>query len=487
MSDQQTKGGFTGDPAAALTVTGSSGCCGNAPQTTDFLAPTRERPSPHPAAVRTPTRRRPARAAAPRRRSRRSPRAKAAADDHADTGRRGPGRQRSMAATVAALAADPFTGRRVGTPGGAAARAWLAQRLADLGADVTFAPFPVRSVPDVYAAPTVRWHDGRTVHELGFGREVAMHLASAETPLARQGGLVVAGAGDPTGRWVLVPDGMSLFDAYGHADGAIGLLLGRGVDGYGWQYTMLAGPEPGHLPVLTLAMPVSRPCCDQSSLVRRQRADATRRRHRRERARTVPRCRRRRGRSLAHRALRRRGRPSRVSGSRRAADNGSGVAVVLEAARVLAADLPAGVGLSVALLDGEEVGALGSAHHAAQLLGDATAGRQRRRRRPPATRPPPSRPAVPRTGCSPYSTRPAGTSGCRWGPRPVASDNRRYGAAGLPAVGIGAGMAGYHSPADTADRVETATLTAIARLVVATGWLAAAVPANLSSLIGDKR
>ena len=38
MSDQQTKGGFTGDPAAALTVTGSSGCCGNAPQTTDFLA-----------------------------------------------------------------------------------------------------------------------------------------------------------------------------------------------------------------------------------------------------------------------------------------------------------------------------------------------------------------------------------------------------------------------------------------------------------------
>jgi hypothetical protein len=38
MSDQQTMGGFTGDPAAALTVTGSSGCCGNAPQATDFLA-----------------------------------------------------------------------------------------------------------------------------------------------------------------------------------------------------------------------------------------------------------------------------------------------------------------------------------------------------------------------------------------------------------------------------------------------------------------
>jgi hypothetical protein len=29
MSDVQTSGGFTGDPAAALTVTGTSGCCGN--------------------------------------------------------------------------------------------------------------------------------------------------------------------------------------------------------------------------------------------------------------------------------------------------------------------------------------------------------------------------------------------------------------------------------------------------------------------------
>lgn len=38
MSDTPTRGGFAGDPAAALTVTGSSGCCGNAPRTTDDLA-----------------------------------------------------------------------------------------------------------------------------------------------------------------------------------------------------------------------------------------------------------------------------------------------------------------------------------------------------------------------------------------------------------------------------------------------------------------
>jgi hypothetical protein len=70
---------------------------------------------------------------------------------------------------------------------------------------------------------------------------------------------------------------------------------------------------------------------------------------------------------------------------------------------------------------------------------------------------------------------------------PVASDNRRYAAAGLPAVGIGAGMAGYHSPADTADRVDPATLAAVARLVVATVSLLAATPATLPSLIGDER
>jgi aminopeptidase YwaD len=68
---------------------------------------------------------------------------------------------------------------------------------------------------------------------------------------------------------------------------------------------------------------------------------------------------------------------------------------------------------------------------------------------------------------------------------PVASDNRRYAAAGLAAVGIGAGMAGYHSPAGTPDRVEASTLAAIARLVAATVWLAAAAPAILRSLIGD--
>jgi hypothetical protein len=34
MTDTQTRGGFAGDPAAALTVAGTGGCCGNPPQAT---------------------------------------------------------------------------------------------------------------------------------------------------------------------------------------------------------------------------------------------------------------------------------------------------------------------------------------------------------------------------------------------------------------------------------------------------------------------
>lgn len=37
-------------------------------------------------------------------------------------------------ATVATLSSDRFAGRRLGSAGGAAARAWLGQHLADLGA-----------------------------------------------------------------------------------------------------------------------------------------------------------------------------------------------------------------------------------------------------------------------------------------------------------------------------------------------------------------
>jgi len=46
MSDTQSPGGFAGDPAAALTISGTGGCCGNPPQATLAL--------PDPAAAASP-------------------------------------------------------------------------------------------------------------------------------------------------------------------------------------------------------------------------------------------------------------------------------------------------------------------------------------------------------------------------------------------------------------------------------------------------
>jgi aminopeptidase YwaD len=391
---------------------------------------------------------------------------------------------RRMADTVALLAGAPFAGRRAGSAGGAAARRRLRDHLSGLGSDVGTEEFGVRAVPDVYAAPEVTWHDGATARRLTFGRQVMPHPASADLPDPRLGDLAIAGAGGPAGRWLLVPASMSLFDAYDHADGAAGLLLARPVDADGWHYTLLAGPDPGPLPVLALD-PATHAAMAGAAASGRGRLEATApiRRADVTAANVHAHWRRTAGPGVLltahydgvgdHPGLRQPG----------ASDNASGVAVVLEAARVLAPVLPGG--LAVALLDAEEIGALGSAHHAAGLS---------------------------RTGATPAVVNVDGAgrladaaaveaggpahrllatldqagrhTGLPLAAGPVASDNRRYAAAGLAAVGIGAGMGGYHSPADTADRVDPGTLAAVCRLVVATAWLSST---TLSSLIGDRR
>ncbi|MGW0434248.1 hypothetical protein ACWDV4_17130 [Micromonospora sp. NPDC003197] len=39
MTTNESLGGFAGDPAAALTIAGSAGCCGNPAQTTNIALP----------------------------------------------------------------------------------------------------------------------------------------------------------------------------------------------------------------------------------------------------------------------------------------------------------------------------------------------------------------------------------------------------------------------------------------------------------------
>ncbi|MGW0434247.1 M28 family peptidase [Micromonospora sp. NPDC003197] len=405
-----------------------------------------------------------------------------------------------LTATVTALAGDAFTGRRVGTPGNIAARTWLATQLTDLGAAVTTDPFPVRAVPDIYAAPNVRWGTGTTTASLSFGRDVSLHLASANLAAPRHAPLGIAGTGDPTGLWLIVPAGMSLFDAYGHADGAAGLLLPSGVDADGWQFTMLAGSEPGPLPILTLSTAVhdwltQMALAGQGWLA----ADAPIRRVDVTAANLYGQLR---DATAGHPELLLTAHFDGVGdhpGLRQpaAADNASGVAVVLEAVRVLSAALPEGPdggdlsagggGLSVALLDGEEVGALGSAHHATRLtearaqplvINVDGAGHLWQAAAVEA--------GGPAHGLLAVLDQAGRHTGVPLVPGPVASDNRRYSGAGFAAIGVGAGMAGYHSPADTADRVEPDTLVAITRLVVATAWLALATSTRFPSPVDDE-
>ncbi|WP_426513939.1 hypothetical protein ACPPVO_26970 [Dactylosporangium sp. McL0621] len=305
--------------------------------------------------------------------------------------------------------------------------------LEDAGAAVTAEPFTVPFVPEVYAEPSVRWSGG----PLAAGREVAVHLASADRPLVRRGELVVAGGGDPAGRWLVVPAGMTLFAAYGHAHGALGLLVPRGVDADGWRYTIRTGPNPGPLPILTLdtgihaevarAAAAGDAWLAGSTPIRRLDRPGVNR-HGRWRSGTAP--------ELLLTAQ---------------ADDAGGVAVVLEAARVLAAALPGAAGLSVALL-----GAQGSAHHARQLhkagatpLVIHVAGAGDRADAVPVEARGPAHALLAALDQAGRHT------GLTLAPGPVPSAHRRYAAVGLAAVGIGAAAAD----------------TAVARLVVATGLL----------------
>ena len=135
----------------------------------------------------------------------------------------------------------------------------------------------------------------------------------------------------------------------------------------------------------------------------------------------------------------------------------------------------------MALLDGEEIGAVGSAHHAPQVrpgtfvlnvdgaahLDDAAAVEA-------------GGPAHPLLAALDQAGRAAGVP---LAAAAMPSDNRRYAAAGLPAVGIGMGMPGYQTPAETVDRVDTDTLVAATWLIVAT--VRTLIHAPYSSLIGD--
>ena len=364
-----------------------------------------------------------------------------------------------LIATVVELAADTYTGRRVGTPGGRAAAGWLADQLTELGATVTTQDFPVHGVRELSATPVLTWAGSRLTHR----RDFAEHLASADQPTERAGTL--ATEGEPLeGRWLLT----STTDAATQAreQGALGLLVPRGVDGEGWMPKMIAGPRPLPLPIISVRT-------DLHAQMRATRGEV---------AASVP------LRTIETTGTNVHGvitEPATADALSilltahydgvgddpeqrlpAAGDNASGVAVVLEAARLLRGTLPTGTGLAVALLDAEEAGAHGSAHHAPQLPAntyviniDGAAALTE------AASVEAGGPAQTLLAALDQAGRAVGVP-LRAGA--MASDNRRYAAAGLPAIGIGMGIPGYQTPAETTDRVDPTTLRTGTRLIVAT-------------------
>ncbi|MBB4941949.1 hypothetical protein FHR32_006335 [Streptosporangium album] len=229
-----------------------------------------------------------------------------------------------MLTCVAELAADGYTGRRVGTPGGQAAAAWLAEQLRELGAGVQLDPFGVSSVRELYHTPVPQWSAGEITRSLEPRREFVEHLASAELPDPRSAPLAGLSAADLGDRWVLAPAGHLPIELDRLEEGATGgprALLSAHFDG--------VGDDPAHALLAAL---------DQAG--------------------------------------RRAGVPLRAGA--------------------------------------------------------------------------------------------------------MASDNRRYAAHGLAAIGVGMGMPGYQTPAETPDRVEPETLVAAARLLIATVWLLADAHAQRS-------
>ncbi|MFF0312213.1 M28 family metallopeptidase [Streptosporangium sp. NPDC004379] len=392
-----------------------------------------------------------------------------------------------MLATVHELARDHYAGRRVGTPGGGAAAAWLAERLRELGAKVELDSFPVADVRELYATPVLEWSAGDQALRLEHRRDFVEHLASADSPHPHTAPLAATSDADLRGRWVLAEAGdWAQACERAEAHGAAGVLAARGTDAEGWMPKMIAGPAPRAVPIIALRTDLHARLADALAVGPVQVTGSMPLRQVAADGRNV--CARFPASSRAGGA----GSGTRVlltahydgvgddPGVRlpAAADNASGVSAVLEAARVLTAAPALRADLSVAFLDAEESGAWGSARHAPALpSGTLVINLDGAAHLHQAASVEAGGPAHALLATLDQAARLVDVP-LRAGA--MASDNRRYAAAGLAAIGIGMGMPGYQTPAETPDRVQPDTLVAAARLLVATVWLLA--PSIVSAL-----
>lgn len=374
-----------------------------------------------------------------------------------------------------------FAGRRIGTDGHDRAAAWLSETMSDRGLVVESFDFtlelPVLGLP---TPPTFTVLDAAgTVREnLAHRRAFAEHPASADCPrpitgVARRWGADV----DPHDAWVILdtvppPEALNQLGAQLAEQGAIGLLLPQHPTAEGYLSKRVVAAAPIALPLISIRADLL------SSL-----DDSAARAH-------VPLQR-----------LRAQGRHifGRVDGADPAlasaplivgahydgvgddpgglrlpgaADNAAGVAVVLELARVIQTSKlqPRGP-ILFAAFDGEEVQAQGSLAYAQNLREQAIAplvinldGAARF-----------NEAVWVEAGTGADSLIAALDQAGQWLEIPlvlgnVASDNRRYAAAGFPSVGVALGGPGGHTPDDRIEHIDPAAMQMAAQLLLATIW-----------------
>lgn len=363
---------------------------------------------------------------------------------------------------LARLCSQDFAGRRVASPGHDRAQRWLVSRFRALSLDVEVYPFHSGAeVLDVTGEPRFEvLDDGRL---LRYRSDFAEHPRSVS----------LLDQGKPLHWRVLeaVPQGRH-FDELAsrlRLEGVGGLLVPQYRMDDGYLSKRIVARAPLELPVVSVAIPLLDGLRDRNLRVRlplrRLPADG---------AHVIARL------AGTSQALAREpmivgahydGMGDDADGSRlaSAADNATGVAVILEVARVLASSSPPRRPIYFVAFDAEEVDALGTRIWAASLAQDGLrplvinldlAGRL-------------NDTITVEPGASPERTLAALDRAGEWLAQPLAvgsvsSDNRRFAGVGFPSVGIGLGGAAMHSPADSYESVEPEAMLAAGRLLIAT-------------------
>ncbi|MEU5364012.1 M28 family metallopeptidase [Streptomyces sp. NPDC005925] len=378
---------------------------------------------------------------------------------------------RRAMATLRALCTPDMQGRAPGTAGHDLATRFLVAELTSYGLVPELHSFPIRDVMRLEAQPILRAEGPRLDRELVHRAEFAEHPRSA--PMTRPiTGTVSESAG--AGEWATllsVPQGDAFAELAGalQARGAVGILTAQNADASGFLTKRVQGPPPVGIPVVAvrpdlLAAAVGGRVTAHVPLVR-EAATGT------NVVAGLP------GTDPAADPILLCAHYDGVGSDPErhfpcAGDNASGTAVLCEVARLLTSSGPLRRPVVFAFVDAEEIGTLGSSHHARSLheagsepdvlnldMAGKFNGRVAIELGPRDPQPQRLIAALDGAGRGLGLPLYAGT---------VSSDNRRYASVGFPAAGIGLGAAHYHSPLDSPERIDPDALHKAGRLVLET-------------------